>query len=155
MDLQKTMPDKTEKLMQDHEREKIDLKKDIQYNCQDLDQEQRVNVDPVQYNTQNVHLHIDNVNNYSCSITGVTYYNLIITKKVDIYLFFGHDSKIPVYKTISDDNGSYTIKDIPPGYYSLYAQFGANLKYKSSFIKILPGENIQHSVLLTSWYQNK
>jgi len=33
----------------------------IQYNSQDLDQEQKVDVNPVQLNTQNVHVHISRI----------------------------------------------------------------------------------------------
>ena len=67
------------------------LEKDsIQYNCQDLDQEQNVDVNPNQTNTQCVHISIssDKVN-LSSKITGTTYYeaNKEVVPNTKIHLF--------------------------------------------------------------------
>jgi hypothetical protein len=147
MESKNTIRNENENLNQNQEKGRNYLKKDsIQYNCQDLDQEQNVNVNPV----QNVHIHLENAINYSASITGITYYEKNIIKNVEIFLFFGLDLKIPVYKTNSDDNGNFNIKDMPSGYYTLYAQLGDNLKYVSSFIKLLPCDNINHNIHLSN-----
>jgi hypothetical protein len=131
---------------------KLDLGKDsIQYNSQDLDQEQKVDVNPVQLNTQNLHIFVNNdKNNYSGKITGITYMeeNKEIVKNLEILLFFGCDYWLPVYKTNSDQNGNFVIEDIPPGYYSLYAELGKNLKYRSHYIKVLPGQNVNQLIFL-------
>lgn len=127
------------------------LEKDsIQYNCQDLDQEQNVDVNPNQTNTQCVHISIssDKVN-LSSKITGTTYYeaNKEVVPNTKIHLYFGHESALPVYQTYSDGNGNFVIDDIPPGYYTLTAQSGY-LKYNSHYIKVLPGQNVHVSMLL-------
>ncbi|MBC8061583.1 MAG: carboxypeptidase regulatory-like domain-containing protein [Clostridiaceae bacterium] len=127
---------------------KINLETDsIQYNAQDLEQEQKVDVNPVQLNTQNL---VFVGNDYSGKITGTTYLekNKEIVSKVDILLFFGHEIKLPVYKTNSDNNGNFIIEDIPSGYYTLVAKLGENLKYQSHHIKVLPCQNVHQSILL-------
>lgn len=128
------------------------LEKDsVQFNCQDLDQEQKVNANPVQVNTQNVHLYLNNdKNNYSGKITGTTYMDKgkNIAANARIYLFFGHECRFPVYETNSDNNGNFIIEDIPPGYYTLLAELG-NLKYQSHYIKVLSCQNVHESILLS------
>lgn len=129
------------------------LEKDnLQYNCQDMDQEQEVDVNPVQFNNQNLHIYIcDDKDSYSGKITGTTYLgkNKEIIPDVDIELFFGNESKLPVYKTNSDNNGNFVIEDIPPGYYTLTAASGSKLKYRSHYIKVFPGKIVNQSILLT------
>ena len=124
-------------------------KDSIQFNSQDLEQEQNVDVNPVQVNSQNIHIHVHENKNYSSKITGTTYLerNRNILRNVKIYLFFGYESHFPVYETISDNNGNFTIEDIPPGYYILIARYDG-YEYRSHYIKVLPCQNIHHSVLL-------
>lgn len=128
----------------------------LQYNSQDLDQDQKVDVNPLQLNTQNLHIHLDDYkNNFSGKIKGTTYLqkNARIISNVSIILFFGLPSEIPVYKTTSDANGNYVIEDIPPGYYTLLADIGDELKYQSRFIKVLPGEAVHHPIFLKYQYR--
>jgi hypothetical protein len=131
---------------------KISMEKDsIQYNSQDLDQEQNCEINPVQLNTQNVHVHVRNdQNSYSSKITGVTFIksNKEIAANVSIQLFIGHEYRFPVYKTKSDDNGNFIIVDIPPGYYTLYACLGENLSWWSYLIKVLSCQNVNQSIVL-------
>ncbi|MFO7295768.1 MAG: carboxypeptidase-like regulatory domain-containing protein [Caldicoprobacter sp.] len=124
--------------------------KSVQYNYQDLDQEQKVDVNPKQTNAQNIYIYVNGVNgNLAAKLTGVTY--IEESKKVAPYakirLFFGHESLIPVYEANSDSNGNFVIEDLPPGYYTLSAEHG-DLKYRSHILKILPAQIVHVSVLL-------
>lgn len=124
----------------------------FQYNSQDLDQEQKVDVNPVQLNTQNVNVYVDNKKvDYSGSITGITLQknDNEVLQHVDIYLYFGHKCGLPVYETNSDCNGNFIIEDIPPGYYIIHAQIGNNLKYQSHYIKVLPGQTVHQTLILS------
>lgn len=143
-----------EELLPDKVKEKktINLEKDsLQYNSQDLDQEQRVDVNPFQLNTQNLHIHISNDrSDYSGKITGTTYLENTrgLLKNVEISLFFGAENRNPVYKTNSDNNGNFMIEDIPPGYYTIYAKYGDMFWYQSPYIKVLPYQVAHESILL-------
>lgn len=91
-------------------------KESIQYNHQDLDQEQRMDVNPLQLNTQNIHIHVrNNINNYCGKITGTTYQGKSkdIVPNATIFLFFGSECKQPVYKarTIME---TLLLKNCPP-----------------------------------------
>lgn len=124
--------------------------KSVQYNCQDLDQEQRVDVNPKQTNAQNIYIYVSSANgNLAAKLTGVTYIeeSKKVVPNVKIRLFFGHESLMPVYEVNSDSNGNFIIEDLPPGYYTLSAEYG-DLKYYSHFIKVLPSQIIHVSVLL-------
>lgn len=125
----------------------IKVDKDIQYNCQDLDQEQNVDLKPVQLNSQNVNITIDKDN--SAKITGKTMMARTKSKAsgVCVYLFFGHMCKKPVYETTSDKNGYYAFEDIPPGYYTLFARM-QDYRYESYFIKVLEGQHVEHTIML-------
>ena len=150
MELQDELLEEKKKPKKVIEKNKVSLEKDsIQYNAQDLDQEQKVDVNPVQLNTQNFNVLLSNYN-FSGRIAGTTYLekNKEIADKVDILLFFGHELKLPVYKTNSDKNGNFIIEDIPAGYYTLVAKLGDNLKYQSHYIKVLPCQNVHQSILL-------
>lgn len=129
------------------------LEKDsIQYNSQDLDQEQKVDVNPVQLNTQNVHIHVSSDNNCtSGKITGTVCLknNSEIASDTTIFLYFGRECGSPVCKTASDNNGNYVFDELPPGYYILCAQLGDKLKYQSRYIKVLAGQNVNLTILLT------
>lgn len=131
---------------------KISLEKDsIQYNAQDLDQEQKMDVNPTQLNSQNIRLYLSKgENNYSGKITGTAYIkeSKEVVEDVAIHLFFGHDRRYPVYKTISDKNGNFKIDDIPPGFYTIIAKYDNNLKYESHYIKVFGGQVVHQSVLL-------
>lgn len=124
----------------------------FQYNSQDLDQEQKVDVNPVQLNTQNVNVYVDNKKvDYSGKITGITLQKKDneVLQYVDIYLYFGHKCGLPVYETNSDCNGNFVIEDIPPGYYIIYAQIRNNIKYQSHYIKVLPGQTVYQTLILS------
>jgi len=126
-------------------------KESIQYNHQDLDQEQRMDVNPLQLNTQNIHIHVrNNINNYCGKITGTTYQGKSkdIVPNATIFLFFGSECKQPVYKTSSDNNGNFVIEELPPGYYTIFAEYKSILSYRSHYIKVLPGQTVHQSILL-------
>ncbi|NLP13581.1 MAG: carboxypeptidase regulatory-like domain-containing protein [Clostridium sp.] len=126
-------------------------KESFQYNSQDLSQDQKMDVNPIQLNTQNIHIHLDHeIYRLSGKITGTTCLkdSLDAVPNAYIFLYFGDDHGIPVYKTSSDKNGNFTIDDLPPGFYTLYAQAGDNLNYHSHYIKLLPGQQVHESVLL-------
>lgn len=148
MEVQNKLPEVNEKVKKNI----TNLEKDsIQYNSQDLDQKQEMLVNPVQLNTQNLHIHVsDDRGDYSGKITGITYLeeNKEIAPNVGISVFFGTKSGLPVYKTNSDGNGGFIVEKIPPGYYTLLAELGDEMKYQSHFIKVLPGQEVELSVLL-------
>ncbi|AEY65919.1 carboxypeptidase-like regulatory domain-containing protein [Clostridium sp. BNL1100] len=131
---------------------KISLEKDsIQYNAQDLDQEQKMDVNPTQLNSQNIRLYLSRgENNNSGKITGTAYIkeSKEVVKNAGINLFLGHDRRYPVYKTNSDENGNFIIDDIPPGFYTIVAKYDSNLKYESHYIKIFGGQVVHQSILL-------
>jgi len=149
MELQDELLEK--KVKKDTKGKKKILGKDsIQFNSQDLDQEQKVDMNPVQLNTQNIHIFVSNdKNNYSSKITGITYMERSknIAANAKICLFFGNECRLPIYETNSDINGNFVIEDIPPGYYTLLAELG-DLEYRSHYIKVLPCQNIHESILL-------
>lgn len=133
----------------DSEQPKID-RESLQYNSQDLDQEQNMSVSPVQNNAQNVHVVVINEKmDFSGKISGVTYNgkNKKMLGEVSICLFFGHENYIPVARTKSDENGNYTIEDLPPGFYTLSAQYG-EMQTRTQYIKVLPGQNVHQTILL-------
>lgn len=124
----------------------------FQYNSQDLDQEQKVDVNPVQLNTQNVNVYVDNKKvDYSGKIAGITLQKKDneVLQFANIYLYFGHKCGLPVYETNSDCNGNFVIEDIPPGYYIIYAQIKNNIKYQSHYIKVLPGQTVYQTLILS------
>ncbi|NLM59512.1 MAG: carboxypeptidase regulatory-like domain-containing protein [Clostridium sp.] len=126
-------------------------KDSFQYNSQDLSQDQRMDVNPIQLNTQNIHINLDkDLYKLAGKITGTTRLknSLDIVPYVHIFLYFGDDHGIPVHNTTSDKDGNFAINDLPPGFYTLFAQAGNNLKYYSKYIKLLPGEQAHQSVLL-------
>lgn len=126
-----------------------------QYNVQDLDQEQMVTVDPVQLNTQNLHVHTDmQKGDYSSKITGVTFLeeNRKIAPNANILLYFAHDYHYPVCQTTSDLNGNFTMEELPPGYYSLQAKVGNHLMCRIQSLKILPCQNVHHALFLKRYY---
>lgn len=156
--------DRNNKYIYEQYEEKSDKSKDrrsqeqdsLQYNSQDLDQDQKVDVNPMQLNTQNLHIHIDDYkNSFSGKIMGTTYLQKNAKKmsNVSILLFFGLPCEIPVYRTDSDENGNYIIEDLPPGYYTLLADISGELKYESRYIKVLPGETVHHQIFLQ--YQSR
>ncbi len=129
---------------------KILEKDSIQFNCQDLDQEQKVDVNPKQLNSQNIHIYVSNSsNNYSAKITGTAYIDKSkkTIKDTKIYLYFGTDLSFPVHQVNSDSNGNFVIDDLPPGYYTLCAKSGS-MEYKSHYIKLLPCQSTHESLLL-------
>lgn len=123
----------------------------LQYNRQDLDQEQQVDVNPMQLNTQNIHVHVKyDREKFTGKITGTTYleFDKDILSNADLYLYFGNDCGMPVYKTSSDNNGNFVIDDLPPGYYVIHASHSEKYRYRSHFIKVLPGNNVHQLIYL-------
>lgn len=129
----------------------LNTQKSSQENTQDLDQEQHVNANPFQFTSQNVQIVVgENKNNYAGKITGTTYlakYNKIVSDVV-ILLYFGNDIELPVCKTYSDISGKFVIDNIPPGYYRIKAYLRDDYVYSSPYIRVLPGENIEHTIFL-------
>lgn len=122
----------------------------LQYNRQDLDQEQKCDVNPVQLNNQNIHIYLSSdKNDYSSKISGVTLYDKSrkAAPNVCIKLFWGHESTYPVYKTHSDADGNFIVDELPPGFYTINAYLGSCLHCKS-FIKLLPSQKLHHCILL-------
>ncbi|HHW32006.1 MAG TPA: carboxypeptidase regulatory-like domain-containing protein [Clostridiaceae bacterium] len=129
----------------------MDLKREsIQFNSQDLDQEQNMDVNPVQLNTQSIRIFINNKeNDFSGKISGVTYLEKgKVAANAKIELFFGCKSDSPVLRTNSDNNGNYVIDNLPPGFYIMVARNNDGFKYQSHYIKVLPCQNVHHSILL-------
>ncbi len=124
-----------------------------QRNIQDIDQEQNVNATPFQFNTQNFNVE-NKIDPRDCSgrIMGVTYLekdNRIIAD-VNILLYFGNICEIAVYKTKSDENGNFLIEDLPPGYYSILAYKGNEVRDIIQFIKVLVAQDVHQSIQLKS-----
>lgn len=125
-------------------------KESFQYNSQDMDQEQEVYMNPKQYNKQDVRVFLVNEKvDYACIITGSVYDRKTrnIIKRAEVLLFFGYDSSMPVYKTKSDENGNFTIDDLPPGFYSIVAAYG-DLRSKIYYMKILPAQKNCQIILI-------
>lgn len=122
-------------------------KEHLQFNSQDLDQEQNVHTDPVQLNTQNVQIVIPR-EDYSSVITGNTYKgkNKDIAADVNIVLFFGYEGNVPVHRTKSDSNGNFRIEELPPGFYCIAAQY-SEYPVKKYFIKLLPGQTLHQTIV--------
>ncbi len=112
----------------------------LQYNSQDLDQEQNMDVNPVQNNTVHVTVNHEKMD-LSAKICGVTYNGKSrqISGGTGILLFFGYEGNIPVARTKSDEHGNYSFDNIPPGYYSIRTQneYG---EFRMHYIKLLPGQ---------------
>ncbi|MCT4507411.1 MAG: carboxypeptidase-like regulatory domain-containing protein [Tepidibacter sp.] len=141
------------KILKKENNQKIQDQSSSQQNAQDLDQHQNVDINPSQLNFQNVQIVTDSYNNYTGKILGYTY--LEKTKKfvsnAKILLYFGSDGGFPVCKTKSDDTGSFVIKDLPPGYYTLHVYLDNVLYAKVPNIKVLPGKNIHQSITLKNF----
>jgi hypothetical protein len=122
-------------------------KESVQFNAQDLDQEQRVDVNP----SQNVNVYVSHENiDYSAKITGTTFFDdNKIASNVDLFLYWGHENRYPVCKVNSDENGNFIIDELPPGYYTLKAVFVKN-NYKAQYvIKAMPCQTAHQAVFLT------
>lgn len=158
MELRDDLQEKKKKAKNNDAENKINMQEEsIQYNSQDLDQEQRVDVNPMQLNTQNFRVFIKNDKNRSSGkITGTTYLeknNEMVSNTV-ILLYFGGENSLPVYKTNSDHNGNFIIDDLPPGYYTICAEYESNFKYHSHYFKVFPGQNVHLSILLLDKRKN-
>lgn len=131
------------------EEKSFNKQRSTQENTQDLDQEQSVTANPFQITTQNIKILVgDKKENYGGTIKGMTYtdrYNKIISN-ASIYLFFGNDTKIPVAKVKSDENGKFIINELPSGFYTIKARWDENYIYESHYIKLLQGEIVEHNI---------
>ncbi len=138
-------------ISKEEKRKQIQDQVSTQDNKQDVDQEQNVNANPVQWNEQNVNITTEFDMNKCCGkITGVTYLakNKKILSSVNILLYFGDISELPVYKTKSDENGNFSIEGLPPGYYSILAYVGMELRDIVQYIKVLVGQSVYQSIHL-------
>lgn len=130
---------------------KLQSQESLQSNHQELDQHQDVDVKPNQFSLQHIDVTINNkLENYSGKIIGTTTYerNGQLLTAAEILLYFGSDTNYPVYRTASDENGRFSIEDLPPGFYSIKAQSGY-LQCLVRGIKILPGETRDQSLSLS------
>jgi len=120
----------------------------LQYNSQDLDQEQNMDVNPVQNNT--VHVTVNQPErDMSAKITGVTYKGKSkqIMGGTGLLLFFGYDGNTPVARTKSDENGNYGFENLPPGYYCIQVQneYG---EIRTHYVKLLPGQEVSQALFI-------
>lgn len=128
----------------------IKERESLQYNAQDLDQEQNMDVNPVQTNTQNLHV---TVNNEKIKLTGRLYgttysgRSKYILGNICIAVFFGYDSNIPVCKAKSDANGNFSIDDLPTGYYSVRTQNDCG-EGRIHYVKLLPGQEVSLNLFI-------
>ena len=137
---------------------KLQEQRSTQENKQDLDQQQQVDVKPSQINFQKIDLTINTkLENYSGKITGVIYKTKedAFAAKADIFLYFGGICDYPVYKTNSDENGCYSIDELPPGFYTIKVIYNDSLRTTAYNIKVLPGQTSNQPLYLkeTSRYQ--
>ena len=91
---------------------KIFEKDSIQFNCQDLDQEQKVDVNPKQVNSQNIHIYVGPHRlDYSGRITGVTYMDKNKTKvRGQNILYFGCDKHTPFMRPVRTATETFPLK---------------------------------------------
>jgi len=137
----------------DEKSKKIMQKDSIQYNKQELDQEQKVDVNPLQLTSQNIHIHInDDLNKYCGTISGKINIenNEKIPPNTKVSLFLGNENQASLLKLRPDSNGEFVIKDIPPGFYTLLIESRVNSQHRSKCIKIkiLPGQTFNKSIHL-------
>lgn len=120
---------------------KLQHQQSLQNNKQDLDQAVELDVKPSQVSLQHLDVTINNkIDNYSGSVVGYVLRETdgVHVADAEIFLYFGALSEFPVYRTTSDQNGGFTINDLPPGFYTLTATLG-DMQCISRNIKILPG----------------
>jgi len=133
--------DARRKIMSRGNNNKLQHQQSLQNNRQDLDQAVELDVKPSQVSFQHLDVTINNkIDNYSGSIVGYVLRETdgMHAADAEIFLYFGALSEFPVYRTTSDQNGSFEINDLPPGYYTLTATLG-DMQCISRNIKILPG----------------
>ena len=138
---------------EDANNKKLQEQRSTQENKQDLEQQQQVDVKPAQLNFQKIDFTINTkLDNYSGEITGIIYKNKnnIFAEKADIYLYFGCINDFPVCKTNSDENGKYSIVDLPPGFYTIKVIYSSTLWSVAYNIKVLPGQNSNYNIYLTN-----
>ena len=130
----------------------------FQYNRQDMDQEQNVNLNPVLTNTQNIHFHlIGDELAYCGKISGTAFSesNRKAAANATVHLFFGNDKLQPIYRTCCDLFGNFLIEDLPPGYYTLTVEYGAGHSHRTQYIKVLPGQTVVQNILLKDCYVSR
>ncbi|MGE5633272.1 MAG: carboxypeptidase-like regulatory domain-containing protein [Caulobacteraceae bacterium] len=129
---------------------KLQHQQSLQNNKQDLDQAVELDVKPSQVNLQRLEVTINNkIENYSGSIAGS------VLREADgqqvaeaaISLYFGSGTEFPVYRTISDQSGNFSINDLPPGFYTIVAVLN-DMQCLSRNIKVLPGATSEQSLSL-------
>lgn len=127
----------------------------LQYNRQDMDQVQNIDLNPTLTNRQNIHFNlIGDARTYCGKITGTAFSetNKAIAANAAVLLFFGNDKERPVYRTSCDSNGNFVIEELPPGYYSLVIEYGAGHAHRMQYIKVLPCQTAHHNVILKDCY---
>jgi hypothetical protein len=130
---------------------KLQHQQSMQHNKQNLDQVQEVDVKPNQFSLQHIDVTINNkIENYSGGIAGALYSEGSgeLLPNTQILLYFGSGTEFPVFKTASDENGNFIIKDLPPGFYTIRA-YSRYLHCLARNIKVLPGEICNQTLNLT------
>lgn len=129
---------------------KLQHQQSLQSNKQDLDQAVELDVKPSQLNLQRIDVTINNkIENYSGRIIGSVLREsdgLQVANAV-ILLYFGSSTEFPVYRTRSDENGNFSINDLPPGFYTIVATFN-DMQCIPRNLKVLPGEKYELSLSL-------
>ncbi len=122
----------------------------IQYNKQELEQEQKVDVNPLQLTSQNIHIHIsDDLNKYCGTISEKinTENNDKIPRNTKVSLYLGNEKHTSLLELRPNSDGEFVIKDIPPGFYTLLIESWQH-RSKAIRIKILPGQTFNKSISL-------
>lgn len=123
----------------------------LQYNKQDMDQEQNVDLNPTLTNLQNIHFHlIGDARGYCGKITGTVFseMNKLIAASATVLLFFGSDRDQPVHRTSCDSHGNFAIEELPPGFYTLVVEYGAGHSHRTPYIKVLPCQTVHQNIIL-------
>ncbi len=131
---------------------KIQDQHSTQENTQDLDQQQQVDVKPSQINLQKIDVTVNTkLENYSGKISGIIYKgnDNVFAANAEIILYFGCISDFPVFKTNSDENGCYSIDELPPGFYTIKVRYNDSLGATQYNIKVFPGQNSDQPLFLT------
>ena len=148
MALQGEMVDESKK--NDEINKKVVNTDSIQYNKQELEQEQKVDVKPLQLTSQNIHIHInDDLTKYCGTISGKinTENKDKIPRNTKVSLFLGNEKSTSLIELRPNSNGEFVINDIPPGFYTLLIE-SEQYRSKSIRIKILPGQTFNKLILL-------
>ncbi len=127
----------------------------FQYNKQDMDQEQRVDVNPVLTNRQNIHFHLaGDAGSFSGKITGSAYSEKkqTLAANAAVLLYLGNDKDRPVYRGSCDGNGNFEINALPAGFYTIAIEYGAGHIHRTQYVKVLPCQTVHQEIILPNCY---